>query len=323
MTKAFILLILFSTIFHYSYGQFEQVIIPGDLKQQTIITEPVTLRKGYLRSGLETAFIMVDKLFDEKGDRNYIQDMNFSGKRWGVILSSQYGLTDKLELSLRIPYIAQRYLVSIKVEEVYHEEDTLISFKSKGNGIGDIEAGIRFQILEETSARPSVTAGLDLTLPTGRKNPTNIKNELEYNYPTGDGMIAFGINLDIRKTIYPYSVRLRSYYEHYFKGKKILEPGETETEFKDGDMFIIRGNFSVHLNDWIALWNELSFARNGEDTYYYIVSETSPAAWGVDYNPALYFQIRRVRFLQGILIPVFGRNSLADPAYAFGLQYTF
>ncbi len=323
MKKISIFIILFFFTCMFSSGQIEQMIIPGDLKQQTIVSEPVTLRKGYLRSGIEAAFIMVDKMFDENGKRNYYQNTNAWGKIHEFSLSTQYGLTNKFELSLRIPYLTQQYLFSTKIEDVYHNDDTLISFKSKGNGISDLEAGARFQIIEETSARPSMTAGFDVTLPTGRKNPSNIKNKLEYDYPAGDGRVAFGINLDLRKTIYPYSLRLRSYYEHYFNGKKILNPGEAETEFKDGDMFKIQGNFSFHLNDWIALWNDLSYTRYAKDTKYYDIEVISPVRWSVDYNPALYFQIRRIRFLQGVIIPIFGKNIPSDPVYAFGLQYTF
>jgi len=323
MKKISIFIILFLFTCMFSSGQIEQMIIPGDLKQQTIITEPVTLRKGYLRSGVEAAFIMVDKMFDENGKRNYYQNTNAWGKLHGFKLSTQYGLTNKFELSIRIPYITQQYLYSFRIEDVYHDEDTLISFKSKGNGISDLEAGARFQIIEETSARPSMTAGFDVTFPTGRKNPSNIKSELEYDYPAGDGRVALGINFDLRKTIYPYSLRLRSYYEYYFKGRKILYPGESKTEFKDGDMFDIRGNFSIHLNDWIALWNEVSYTRYAEGTIHYETAVITPVKWWVDYNPALSFQIRRIRFLQGVLIPIFGKNIPADPTYAFGLQYTF
>lgn len=323
MKKVSTFIILFYFTCMFSSGQTEQMIVPGDLKQQTIVSEPVTLRKGYLRSGIEAAFIIVDKMFDENGKRNYNQNTNFSGKRHGFILSTQYGLTDKFELSLRIPYLTQQYLFSSRIEDVYHYSDTLISFKSKGNGISDLEAGARFQIIEETSTRPSMTAGFNVTLPTGRKNPSNIKNALEYDYPAGDGRVASGINFDLRKTVYPYSLRLRSYYEYYFKGKKIFYPGESKTEFKDGDMFQIRGNFSIHLNDWIALWNEVSYTRYAKGTIYYETKVITPGKWSLDYNPALYFQIRRIRFLQGVFIPIFGKNIPADPAYAFGLQYTF
>jgi hypothetical protein len=262
-------------------------------------------------------------MFDEKGNRNYVQNMNAWGKRWGFILRTEYGLMDKLELSLKIPYLTQEYLSSTKYEDVFHNNDSLDLCKAKGNGIGDMGASIRFQFIEETSTRPSMTSGLYVTIPTGRKNPSNIKNKLEYDYPAGDGRVAFGINLDLRKTIYPYSLRLRSYYEHYFNGKKILNPGEAETEFKDGDMFKIQGNFSFHLNDWIALWNDLSYTRYAKDTKYYDIEVISPVRWSVDYNPALYFQIRRIRFLQGVIIPIFGKNIPSDPVYAFGLQYTF
>jgi hypothetical protein len=316
-------IIIFLSVCKLTSGQIEQMIIPGDLKQQTIVTEPVTLRKGYLRSGIEAAFIIVDKMFDENGNRNYYQNTNARGQFQGFALSTQYGLIDKLELSLRIPYITQKYLYSARIEEVYHNEDTLITFNSKGNGIGDLETGIRFQIIEETSARPSITAGFNVTVPTGRKNPANIKNKLKYDYPTGDGRVALGINFDLRKTIYPYSFRIRSNYEYYLKGKKILYPGESKTEFKDGGMFDIRGNFSIHLNDWIALWNEVSYTGYANGTIYYQTEVATPGRWSLDYNPALYFQIRRVRFLQGVLIPIFGKNIPADPVYAFGLQFTF
>lgn len=307
-----------------AYGQFEQMVIPGDLKQQTIVSEPATLPKGYLRSGIEAAFITVNKMFDEDGQRNYYQNTNAWAKLRGFYLSTQYGLSDKFELSLRIPYITQNYLNSTRIEEVYHNEDTLISFRAKGNGIGDMKTEIRFQIIEETKLKPSLTAGLELIIPTGRKNPTNIKNELEFDYPVGDGRIALDLNVDLRKTMYPYSLRLRSYYEHYFKGKKILSPGEVETAFKEGDMFIIRGNFSMHLNDWIAVWNDISYTINGADKYFYSTTVKSKVMWVMDYNPALYFQIRQVRFIQGIIIPLIGRNGYgADPTYLFGLQYTF
>jgi hypothetical protein len=70
------------------YPQTEQVVIPGDLKQQTVITEPVTLRKGYLRAGIEGAFIIVDKVFDEDGNRSYVLGTN----AWGKFSGFQFAL---------------------------------------------------------------------------------------------------------------------------------------------------------------------------------------------------------------------------------------
>jgi len=33
------------------YSQTEKQLVPSDLRQQTIVTEPVTLRKGFFRIG--------------------------------------------------------------------------------------------------------------------------------------------------------------------------------------------------------------------------------------------------------------------------------
>ena len=322
--RCYILLSAFLFTCTTGLGQVEQMIIPGDSKQLTIVTEPVTLMKGYFRTGLEAGFIVVDKVFNEQGKRDYIQGMNAWGKFRGFIWSSQYGLSDRWEVSLKIPYIGSQYLVSVNVEDVYQENDTLITYRSKGRGLGDIEIETNYQVLQETETRPAIVVGFDLTVPSGRKNPTNIKNEFEYNYPTGNGCTSLAIGVVCRKIMHPYSVRLRAHYEYNFKGKKIPEPYEDETEFKDADVFIIGGNFSTHLNDWIALSNEVAFNWFGEEKLFYETPVTDPAAWTIDYNPSLSFQIRRVRFIQGILIPITGKNNLgADPAYAFGLQYIF
>jgi len=49
-----------------TYAQVERVVLPGELRQETIVTEPPTLRKGFLRAGLAYSHAFIDKIFDEK-----------------------------------------------------------------------------------------------------------------------------------------------------------------------------------------------------------------------------------------------------------------
>ena len=304
-------------------GQTEQMVIPGDLKQQTVITEPITLRKGYLRAGIEGAFIIIDKVFDEDGNRSYVLGTNAWGKFSGYQLALHYGITDRLEIGCKIPYISQKYFVSGVVTSVFDRSDTLISFRTHGRGLGDVEAGIKYQLVRETERLPGIMIGTVLALPTGRKNPRNVINDLQYDYPTGDGIFEWETYAIVRKVIFPFSTTTRVHFEHYFTGNKIFSPGENSIDFKNGDKFIIASDFAVQLNDWISLGNEIGFTAFGGNTYHYDPVETSPSSWTVDYNPSLYFQIRRFRFLQAIAVPLFGKYNSADPTYIFGLSYIF
>ena len=54
-----------------AFCQTEKQMIPSDLKQQTVVTEPVTLRKGFLRAGILLNYRVVDKYFTESGERDY------------------------------------------------------------------------------------------------------------------------------------------------------------------------------------------------------------------------------------------------------------
>ena len=52
-------------------AQVEEQVLPTDLKQQTIITQPVTLYKGFLRVGFTGTYGVIDRIFTEDGDKVY------------------------------------------------------------------------------------------------------------------------------------------------------------------------------------------------------------------------------------------------------------
>ena len=75
MKKIWLFICLIYIIINVS-GQIEEVIIPSDLKQQTIITEPATLIKAF--SGLGPLIVTTtnDRIFDESGKKSYLFGYN-------------------------------------------------------------------------------------------------------------------------------------------------------------------------------------------------------------------------------------------------------
>jgi hypothetical protein len=304
-------------------GQVEEMIIPSDLKQQTIITEPATLRKGFFRIGTINSWGAVDRIFDESGKRSYVLGTNGWEISWTHELDLQFGITDRLQVSSQIPYVRMRNYYAGEIILPGYDTSWVNYNDIKSNGLGDISFAASYQILKENVRKPSLVGKLHFTLPTGRKNPTNIVNSRDYDRPTGYGETTLDFNLQLRKIFYPYSVTLYTSYLFHFKGKKMFNPGEEEISFKSGDLFYIGGSYNIHLNDWIVLGNEVAYYKWWDNKYY---GETTAdqgitGRWVINYQPALVFQIRRFRFFEVIQFPLIGKYTGADPQYILGLQY--
>ncbi|MBN1414583.1 MAG: transporter [Bacteroidales bacterium] len=314
---------LISIVTFRGWCQFENIILPTDLKQQTIITEPPTLRTGDIRAGINVDFIFSDRSFNKDGEKEYIMGTNIYSKSLTFMPGIQYGLTNRIEISARIPYYLKESNISGRLICPYIDYDTLLSICNKGRGIGDLETGIRFQLIREGKSYPSLRLGLFGIFPTGRKNPENIKNEDEYDLPTGYGNYIISADLLLKKVIYPFSITLFAYYNYNFKGKKVMYPYEDAIEFKRGNIYGADIGIGAHLNDWIVLINAFNYYASTGSTDYYPEPVKYPEGWAIAYRPSVYFQIRRFRLSEFVGIPVTGRNASADPSYSISLQYTF
>ena len=304
-------------------AQFEEMINPSDLKQQTVITEPQTLRKGFLRAGLRATFIFQDRHFDEKGKKHYLLGTNVQGKLWHNYLSLSYGVTDWFQAGVEMPYSWEENLISFRIISPIIGYDSLLTNKSIGKGLSDLNTSLRFLVLNESEGRPSISLGIDLTIPTGRKNPYNVKSDQEYSEPMGSGHFALSMDLIIKKVIYPYSFTFTSFYYYNFEGEKQYLPDEDPIRFKPSNNMGAIGGVGVHLNDWIALTNNLSCFVFGEGKRYYEPVEISNGGYNIEYVAAIYFQIRRFRLKEHTSIPLWGKNASADPTYSVTLQFIF
>mgnify|MGYP002349884441 CR=1 FL=1 len=270
----------------------------------TMVTEPSTLFKGFFRAGTALSYAVVDKHFTDDKKKEYFLNSAWATSA-GFNFVFQYGITDRFQVDAAFPIS-----VGIRQSEsrIYVPSvDTTVnySFTLKNKGIGDCYFSIKYQILNEKSLKTSLTGLIEITVPTGEKNPTNIKGETDYNPPLGNGCFATTSGLKFRKIQYPYSFAGYFYYTIQFPGSKIMDPSDTnETEFKDGNHFDAGIDFSIHLNEWIALTNEANIYHRSKDKIDGKIPDSAVTSMALSYEPRLVFQVKRFRIAEAVRIPL-------------------
>lgn len=106
-------------------------------------------------------------------------------------LAARYGLTNRLELDLKIPYL---YRTEESSTHRYVTPDSLsvleMNSSSDGMGLGDVEFGLRYQ-LNQPQAGPYYIAGLRVKTETG-ESPFEVSGD---DLPTGSGFWGVQPNL--------------------------------------------------------------------------------------------------------------------------------
>ena len=301
-------------------AQTEQQILPTELKKQTIITQPATLYKGFFRVGMSANYLFLNKIFNEDGDRESIS--NAFGKTWIAQAIFQYGVNDRLQVELSLPYINQTLFLSFLAQFPFDNSSQQIKFEQNGRGISDITMSGTYQLITENDSRPALTGRVTIFLPTGEKNPTNVQSPNEFDAPTGRGHLASEVTFNVRKTRYPFLFSGFVGYKFNFEGNKVIDVGEPSQDFRDGGFFNISGLVGYHVNEWMAIINDLNYNRVGKNQVngFNIDSE---AKWSVEYIPRLSFQIKQLRINQALTFPLWGKLSGADPGYIMVVQYVF
>ncbi len=317
-------IILIISVPFLSYSQTEKQLVPSDLKQLTVVTEPSTLYKGFFRAGIDMSYGVIDKYFDTKGKREFIPS-NGWGTASSISPSLQYGITNRLQFIVTIPYVSDLRQGQYRLYAPSADTTVVNSLSVKGKGIGDLNAAFKYQIIPEGTNKSSLTARLYLTIPTGEKNPTEIKGAMDYKPPSGNGCFYTELNLTYRKISYPYSYTMYMGYDYSFSSTKILDIWDTqEKEFDDGNRINTGATFNFHLNEWIALTNDVNFTHWGKNKIENKIPDNALARWVIGYETHLVFQIKRFRIAEAVLIRLAGKNEApADPQYIMIVQYTF
>jgi hypothetical protein len=321
MQKSYILL-FFVFLQGIGFSQFQQELSPSERRQQTIVTEPVTLYEGLFRGGIATEYTFTDKIFKDSGKG--LPPGNIWGSSFSFCLFGQYGISDRLMVELFVPYVKGVAFQSAIYELPLDNSEQYLypyQWRTEANGFGDVKVSAGYQMIEETTTRPALAAFLTATLPTGEKNvvDNNDNNSNTYSRPTGQGNYAFRSILRLRKTKYPFSYNLSAAYQYRTTAVKVVAVNEPAVRYHNGNLFDLSGSFNFQLNDWLAFKSITDMFQLGQDELNgKLVGEK---AWLLQYLAGFSFQLKRVRFDQAVIIPLKGNNSPADPRFVVTMQY--
>ena len=308
----------FCLLAHSICGQMMEELTPSEKKQLTVVNEPQTLFKGFVRVGVSFNTTPLDKIFDNHGNRE-----NFPGNIWAssgeLQLGLAYGITNRLQLSASFPYRYINLYQSVRQEVADIGVLGTKQWQNEARGLADIWVATSYQIVTQSVARPSQTVTAYLRLPTGEKNPSSVKNEFEYKPALGTGEMSAIAEYQLRQIVYPYVYSVYLSYQYFAGGSKKLQPMDlNERPFRSGGNMSLGGYFNFHLNEWIAVRNSGQFFFSSPDTF---DGTTEPdPSWTLQYSPGLNFQIGQFRIAQGVTIPLLGKLSPADPTYLFIVQ---
>jgi hypothetical protein len=109
---------------------------------------------------------------------------------WVATLGGRYGLTNRLEVEARVPYVYRSDdTLSRRISGVANDE----LFSSDGNGLGDVELAARYQLNAPRDNGAFYVAGLRLKTRTG-KNQYEVDYDTDFNLPmelpTGSGFYS-------------------------------------------------------------------------------------------------------------------------------------
>ncbi|HTP65588.1 MAG TPA: transporter [Geobacteraceae bacterium] len=116
-------------------------------------------------------------------------------------LSLRYGLLDRLEANVYVPYVFRDSSTAFTAQNVTPGSSTV--FDANGRGIGDVQFGLRYQINNPTGNWPILIGGLLAKSDTGR-DPFSVLTDpttgLQQKLPTGTGFWGIQPSLSF---IYP------------------------------------------------------------------------------------------------------------------------
>ncbi|GKW48768.1 transporter [Halomonas sp. NCCP-2165] len=137
-------------------------------------------------------------------------------------INTRYGLTDRLEVGLGLPFVYRSSTYQSIGDEFSTERNSEASVSEAD--IGDISLSLSYRLLPETLTRPDVVVSLGVRAPTGtdpygialREDPNtnlNIPDEL----PTGNGVWGVSLGASVLKTLDPAIVFANLGYTYNFE----------------------------------------------------------------------------------------------------------
>ncbi|WP_315900984.1 transporter [Halomonas sp. DP8Y7-3] len=124
-------------------------------------------------------------------------------------INTRYGLTDRLEASINVPFVYRTTTIQSIGGEFSTEQNVEADVDEAG--LGDISASLSYRLLPETTERPDVVVSLGVRAPTG-KDPYGIEIRqvdaadnlsVPKELPTGNGVWGVTAGVSVLKTLDP------------------------------------------------------------------------------------------------------------------------
>jgi hypothetical protein len=310
-----ILFFLTITIVHAQ----EKYQLPSDLRCETNITEPLTLRKGYFRTSLGYALAPYDRYFDRESGTSRL--LNSSGLTLsGVssymnyyILGFRYGLTNDLSVGIDFWYIKSENFFQYTLEIVPLNDITKYNQYKYSKGFNDMNLSLSYQFYKKRDFFSSID--LDIKIPTGSTRTETIVNE---NYtsirePVSSNDWEIGIGLKAKKIIYPFSLYFAPSISQTF-GNERREPWTS---------YSLHTSSGILLNDWFSVNNSWSINYTPIMTSKSIDIQNKNM-YSIFTGIQITQQVKQFRFYQMLKFPIAGSHGFpTNMNLLFSLSYTF
>ncbi|MEQ8358172.1 MAG: transporter [Cytophagales bacterium] len=263
-----------------------------------------TAGKGQGYAKLSQNAIIADQFFAPDGEIIDITTISL----YTSSLYLEYGITDKLELNVYMPFFVRSTLNNVE-----RRQSGRIEPGDEVNSFGDTDLRLKYQI--HNSEKVVIAASLLLGLPLGKTAGGKTKNGDDRILQTGDGEFNQLIMLEASKSFYP-----KAFYSSIGIGFNNRSNG-----FSDEFRWSFELGYSG-FEDWLLALKIYSIhpLKNG--------NEAEGAGMGVfgnniqyiSFGPEInYFIKNDFGISGGIGLAIASKNILAAPNYGIGLFKTF
>lgn len=200
-------------------------------------------------------------------------------------VSTRYGVTDRLELELNVPFVYRKSQYRALGRDFDADESLEASVDEAD--LGDVSASLYYRVLTETESRPDVVWNLGVTAPTGQ-HPFGIATRtvdggegeagnltIPTELPTGNGVWGVSTGVSLLKTFDPAIIFGNLGYQHNIErsfsdisAEEGQQPGRVDlgdsVRFGFGTAFALNEEFSLSLSYSHQHIRKSSTTQNGE-----------------------------------------------------------
>jgi hypothetical protein len=293
-------------------GQTEKQLAVSEIRQQTVVNEPLTLQKGYFKVSSQFNYSVFST---ERYNNNWEKEpvYGYLSNSFIIPFSVNYGLTNSLELNIYSNYKYGKTSSSYKsIDYTNLENSTKFEHTKVTNGLTELSLGLRYILFKNKTSTPLMGVTCYFSMPIGKTEPTSSDNGKTINEATSAGCYELGAGVLVKKVFYPFSVSGTLSYAHSFPADLKLNYDDTEkTQIKYGDWVNCNAVLNYMVSDWISIGNSLNYTYNGPQEINNIKEDYTIQY--LKYSPSLTFQIKNIRLTQGVSFYLAAKNANTNP----------